>query len=156
MTKASLLRVAKGRSQTAIPRTDPGTVVKRTDRFYIRYYKDDPDGGRTKVTERLCDLNTPPKKIELLQRSFISGINLSHREVLHLDSFQVRCDPAISSAVQSRTQKGEMKMKTKTVDYLAEELKKSEPVVDLLEEYLKREEAKQRTGLKAKAARACH
>jgi isochorismate synthase EntC len=37
------------------------------------------------------------------------------------------------------------------IDYLAEELKKSEPVIDYLAERLKREEAKQqqRTGLKA-------
>jgi hypothetical protein len=38
----------------------------------------------------------------------------------------------------------------KVIDYLAEELKKSEPVVDYLAEELKREQQKQQeTGLKA-------
>ena len=83
MTKASLLELLNASRGKRRFREQTGTVVKRSDGFYIRYYKDDPDGVRTKVTERLCDLNTPPKKIELLQRSFISGINLSHREVLH-------------------------------------------------------------------------
>ena len=82
MTKASLLELLKAGRKRRF-REQTGTVVKRIDGFYIRFYRDTDDGVRTKVTERLCDLNTPPKKIELLQRSFISGINLSHREVLH-------------------------------------------------------------------------
>ena len=46
-------------------------------------------------------------------------------------------------------------MKRIVIDYLAEELKKAEPVIDYLAEYLKREEAKQpRTGLKVMSAAA--
>jgi hypothetical protein len=82
MTKASLLELLKASRSKRRFREQAGSVVQRSDGFYIRYYKDS-DGVRTKVTERLCDLNTHPKKIKLLQRSFMSGINLSHREVLH-------------------------------------------------------------------------
>jgi len=82
MTKASLLELLNASRSKRRFREQTGSVVKRSDGFYIRYYRDNPDGVRTKVTERLCDLNTHRKKIELLQRSFISGINLSHRETL--------------------------------------------------------------------------
>jgi len=37
----------------------------------------------------------------------------------------------------------------KTIDYLAAELKKAEPVIDYLAEELKRDTAKKSTGLKA-------
>jgi hypothetical protein len=40
-------------------------------------------------------------------------------------------------------------MKRIVIDYLAEELKSTEPVVDFLAEELKREDKQQRTGLKA-------
>jgi hypothetical protein len=44
----------------------------------------------------------------------------------------------------------------KVIDYLAEELKKSEPVVDYLAEELKREQQKQQsTNLKALGKAAC-
>jgi hypothetical protein len=44
----------------------------------------------------------------------------------------------------------------KIIDYLAEELKTSEPVVDYLAEELKREQQKQqRNGLKAMGKAAC-
>lgn len=44
----------------------------------------------------------------------------------------------------------------KVIDYLAEELKKSEPVVDFLAEELKREQQKQQsTGLRAMERAAC-
>lgn len=46
-------------------------------------------------------------------------------------------------------------MKRMVIDYLAEELKKAEPVIDYLAEELKREEAnQQRTSLKAMRAAA--
>src|SRR5690242_15408692 len=83
MTKASLLELVKASRSKRRFREQTGTVVKRSEGFYIRYYRDNPDAVRTKVTARLCDLNTPPKKVKLLQASFSSGINLDHREVLH-------------------------------------------------------------------------
>ena len=44
----------------------------------------------------------------------------------------------------------------KVIDYLAEELKKSEPVVDYLAEELKRKQQKQqRTGVRAMGKAAC-
>jgi integrase len=55
-------------------RRQRGTVVERTDGFYIRYYRDG-DTGRKKITERLCDLNTPPAKVKLLRDSHMSAIN---------------------------------------------------------------------------------
>lgn len=81
MTKASILELLKADRKRRF-REQTGTVVKRIDAFYIRYYKD-RDGVRTKVTERLCDLTTDAKKRDLLQRSFISGVNLTNRESLH-------------------------------------------------------------------------
>jgi integrase len=64
-------------------RKQTGSVVKRTDGFYIRYYKDGDGGARTKVTERLCDLTVlDPKKRDLLAASHLSTINnLRHTEL---------------------------------------------------------------------------
>jgi integrase len=55
-------------------RRQQGTVVPRTDGFYIRYYED-RDGVRTKVTARLCDLGTAPAKVKLLRDSHMSAVN---------------------------------------------------------------------------------
>ena len=62
-------------------REQTGTIVKRTDGFYIRYYKD-VEGVRTKVTDRLCDLGTSAKSLGLQQRSFMSGVNTTHHTAL--------------------------------------------------------------------------
>jgi len=60
-----------------------GTVVERSDGFYIRYYKDGDGGERTKVTERLCDLTVlDPRKRKLLARSHMSAINNAHHMAL--------------------------------------------------------------------------
>lgn len=57
-------------------RKQTGTIVKRSDGFYLRYYKDGDGGARTKVTERLCDLTVlDPKKRELLASSHLSAVN---------------------------------------------------------------------------------
>jgi integrase len=82
MTKASILELLKANRSNRRFREQTGTVVKRTDGFYIRFYRDGENGERTKVTERLCDLNTAPKKVELLQRSHMSAINNSHHTAL--------------------------------------------------------------------------
>jgi integrase len=76
MTKTELLELLKaGRSKHRF-REQTGTVVERSDGFYIRYYKDGDGGVRTKVTERLCDLTVlDPRKRQLLARSHMSAIN---------------------------------------------------------------------------------
>lgn len=73
MTKTALLELLKADKQRRF-REQTGTVVKRTDGFYIRFYKD-VDGVRTKVTERLCDLGTDAATLRTRQRSFMTGIN---------------------------------------------------------------------------------
>ena len=73
MTKADIAALLRANRKQRFRRQD-GTVVERTDGFYIRYYADH-DGGRRKVTDRLCDLGTAPAKLELLQRSHMSAIN---------------------------------------------------------------------------------
>lgn len=78
-TVLELLRIKQPRKRY---REQTGTVVKRSDAYYIRYYKDADGGTRTKVTERLCDLSTNPRLIPSLQRSFISSINIERHNTL--------------------------------------------------------------------------
>jgi integrase len=83
MTKASILELLKAARSKRRFREQDGSVVKRTDGFYIRYYQDSDGGVRTKVTERLCDLSvTDPKKRARLQRSHMSAINNAHHSAL--------------------------------------------------------------------------
>jgi integrase len=63
-------------------REQTGTVVERTDGFYIRFYKDRDGGVREKVTERLCDLGTSKTKLKLLARSHMSAINNARHTAL--------------------------------------------------------------------------
>jgi integrase len=81
MTKASLLEMLKSDKRPRF-REQTGSVVRRSDGFYIRYYKDGDGGERTKVTEWLCDLNTPEKKRALLQTSHMSAINNARHTAL--------------------------------------------------------------------------
>jgi integrase len=83
MTKTELLALLKPAGPRRRFRKQTGSVVKRTDGFYIRYYRDGDGGDRTKVTERLCDLTVlDPKKRELLAQSHLSTINnLRHAEL---------------------------------------------------------------------------
>jgi hypothetical protein len=57
MTKASLLEFVRSDKRPRF-REQNGIIVERSDGFYIRCYKDGDGSGRTKVTERLCDLTT--------------------------------------------------------------------------------------------------
>src|SRR5437867_4110411 len=83
MTKAKLLELLKAERPSRRFREQTGSVVKRSDGFYIRYYKDSDGGVRTKVTERLCDLTVvDPKKRKLLARSHMSAINNAHHTTL--------------------------------------------------------------------------
>ncbi|HVR22532.1 MAG TPA: site-specific integrase [Candidatus Polarisedimenticolia bacterium] len=84
MTQTELLEVLHKKLQNPKPRFrhQSGTVVKRTDGFYLRYYED-RDGVRTKVTERLCDLGTSPAKVKLLSDSHMSAINSERHTELH-------------------------------------------------------------------------
>jgi integrase len=81
MTKTSLLELLNADRKRRF-RVQTGTVVERSDGFYIRYYKDGYGGERTKVTERLCDLKTDATSVKLRQRSFMSGINTAHHTAL--------------------------------------------------------------------------
>lgn len=83
MTRTEVLALLKPAGPRKRFRRQTGSVVKRTDGFYIRYYKDGDGGDRTKVTERLCDLTVlDPKKRELLAQSQLSTINnLRHAEL---------------------------------------------------------------------------
>jgi integrase len=84
MTQTELLEVLHKKLQNPKPRFrhQSGTVVKRSDGFYLRYYED-RDGVRTKVTERLCDLGTSPAKVKLLSDSHMSAINSARHTGLH-------------------------------------------------------------------------
>jgi integrase len=73
MTNTQLQELLKANRKQRF-RRQRGTVVERTDGFYIRYYTDS-DGGRRKITERLCDLGTPLAKVKLLRDSHMSAIN---------------------------------------------------------------------------------
>ena len=83
MTKASILGLLKAARSKRRFREQKGTVVKRTDGFYIRFYRDGDNGKRIKVTERLCDLSVAdPKKRALLKRSHMSAVNNAHHAAL--------------------------------------------------------------------------
>jgi len=86
MTKSELLELLKaGRSKRRY-REQTGSVIKRSDGFYIRYNKT-VDGVRTKVTERLCDLTVrDAKKRGLLARSHMSAINNAHHADLRSEA----------------------------------------------------------------------
>lgn len=56
-------------------REQKGTIVKLSDGFYIRFYRDGEDGARTKVTERLCNRDTSAAKVKLLAASHMSAVN---------------------------------------------------------------------------------
>jgi integrase len=73
MTNTHLQELLKANRKQRF-RRQRGTIVTRTDGFYIRYYADS-DGGRRKTTTRLCDLGTSPAKVKLLRDSHMSAIN---------------------------------------------------------------------------------
>jgi integrase len=86
MTKTELLALLKAGQSKRRFREQTGTVVKRSDGFYIRFYRDG-ETGRTKVTERLCDLSiVDPKKRKLLARSHMSAINNLHHAALRSEA----------------------------------------------------------------------
>jgi integrase len=63
-------------------REQKGTIVKLSDGFYIRFNRDGEGGKRTKVTERLCDLDTGAAKVKLLAASHMSAVNNSRHTSL--------------------------------------------------------------------------
>jgi integrase len=63
-------------------RKQTGSIIERTDGFYIRFYKD-IDGVRTRVIERLCDLDTDSHTRELMAESHMSAINHQRHAALH-------------------------------------------------------------------------
>ena len=87
MTKASILELLRASRSKRRFRQQTGTVVKRTDGFYIRYYRDSDGGVRTKVTEQLCDLSiVDPQKRKLLAKSHMSAINNLHHAALRSEA----------------------------------------------------------------------
>jgi len=87
MTKGELLALLKPDRPRRRFRNQTGSVVKRSDGFYIRYYKDGDGGERTKVTERLCDLSVvDPQKRKLLAKSHMSAINNLHHAALRSEA----------------------------------------------------------------------
>lgn len=65
-------------------RSQKGTLIKRSDAVYIRFYRDGENGQRSKVTERLCDLDTSTAKREQLAASHMSGVNGERLAFLHV------------------------------------------------------------------------
>jgi integrase len=62
-------------------RKQHGTVVQRADAFYLRYYIDDADGNRRKVTDKLCGLDSAKPAIENARRKRMKAINAeAHQE----------------------------------------------------------------------------
>jgi integrase len=87
MTTTKLLALLKADRTKRRYREQTGAVVKRSDGFYIRYYKDSDGGARTKVTERLCDLTVlDPQKRKLLAKSNLSAINNTHHMALRSEA----------------------------------------------------------------------
>src|SRR6476660_6157087 len=87
MTKTELLALLKASRTKRRYREQTGSVVKRSDGFYIRYYKDSDGGVRTKVTERLCALTiVDPQKRRLLAKSHMSAVNNLHHAALRSEA----------------------------------------------------------------------
>jgi integrase len=62
-------------------RRQRGTVVERAGGWYLRFYTDGANGQRTKVSERLCGLDTKPSTREQLRRRRLAEVNAeSHQE----------------------------------------------------------------------------
>lgn len=80
MTNTDLQELLKANRKRRY-RSQNGVVVEHQDGFYIRYYQD-RDGERVKVTERLCDLGTAPAKVDLLQQSYMSAVNMAQHSKL--------------------------------------------------------------------------
>jgi integrase len=82
MAEPTVLELLRAKQPRKRYREQTGTVVKRSDAYYIRYYRDGDGGDRTKVTERLCDLSTNERLIPSLQQSFIAAINIQRHNTL--------------------------------------------------------------------------
>ena len=86
MTKTSILELLKTTRSKRRFREQTGSLVKRTDGFYIRFFRDGENGERTKVTDKLCNLSIiDPKKRKLLQRSHKSTISNAHHAALRFE-----------------------------------------------------------------------
>lgn len=63
-------------------RTQAGTVVKRGDGFYLRYYVDGDDGNRTKVSEKIAELGTGRAMLTKLRKARMLVVNAQAKEML--------------------------------------------------------------------------
>ncbi|PYX30449.1 MAG: hypothetical protein DMG80_11975 [Acidobacteria bacterium] len=72
------------RNRTRRHRTQSGTVVKRGDGYWLRYYSDGTNGNRNKVTEKLGDLELSRADVSKLRRIRMKAIN-DHQRRKHVD-----------------------------------------------------------------------
>ena len=56
-------------------RTQEGHVVRRRDGWFLRYYTDDPSGQRSKVTEKLCELDATKQQIRAAKTQRMKKVN---------------------------------------------------------------------------------
>lgn len=62
-------------------REQSGSIVKRSDGIYLRYYSDGADGNRRKITEKLCaDLDASRATIGKLRRDRMKVINTQSKD----------------------------------------------------------------------------
>lgn len=94
MAEPTVLELFRAKQPRKRYREQTGIVVKRSDGFYIRYYKDGDGNTRTKVTKRLCDLSTNERLIPSLQQSFIASINIQRHNNLQSRTDGLEAPPA--------------------------------------------------------------
>jgi len=79
----SYYRFMTNTTKTRRFREQTGTIVKRSDGFYLRFYRDDADGKRTRITEWLCGLDVKdPGERKMLARAHMSTVNNLHHAAL--------------------------------------------------------------------------
>jgi integrase len=66
-------------------RKQQGTIVERSNAFWVRFYRDGVDGARVKVTERLCDktkefFTVDSTSVKLLRDAHMAQINAEHHK----------------------------------------------------------------------------
>jgi hypothetical protein len=72
--KRSVMPMGKAQRKPRF-REQQGTIVKLSDAYYLRFYRDGEAGQRLKVTEKLCGLDTSTAKVKLLAASHMSAVN---------------------------------------------------------------------------------
>lgn len=86
MTKQSLLELIKADRQRRF-RKQQGTIVERSNAFWVRFYRDGEEGARVKVTEHLCDKSkefpsADCRAVELLRDAHMVRVNTDQHKAL--------------------------------------------------------------------------